>query len=58
MMNIRASHVTHVGDVQESINNKTLEELKWLVLDWYAPTPSDEILSTIEILDDVCIVFS
>ena len=52
MMNVRVSHVTHVSDFQESINNKILEELKWFVLDWYAPTPSDERLSTIEILDD------
>ena len=57
MMNVRVSHVTHVSDFQESINNKTLEELKWFVLDWYAPTSSDERLSTTEILNDVCIVF-
>ena len=47
MMDLRNSHVTHVAEVQESINSETLEDLEWFEIDWYAPTPSDEGLSTI-----------
>ena len=51
MMDLSISHVTHVAEVQESINSETLEDLEWFGMDWYAPTPSDEGLSTIEVLD-------
>ena len=51
MMDLRNFHVTHVAEVQESINSETLEDLEWFGMDWYAPTPSDEGLSTIEVLD-------
>ena len=51
MMDLRNSHVTHVAEVQESINSEILEDLKWFGMDWYAPTPSDVGLSTIEVLD-------
>ena len=51
MMDLRNSYVTHVAEVQESINSETLEDLEWFGMDWYAPTPSDEGLSTIEVLD-------
>ena len=51
MMDLRNSYVTHVAEVQESINSETLEHLEWFEMDWYAPTPSDEGLSTIEVLD-------
>ena len=40
-----------VAEVQESINGETLEDLEWFGMDWYTPTPSDEELSTIELLD-------
>ena len=51
MMDLRNSYVTHVAEVQESINSEKLEDLEWFGMDWYAPTPSDEGLSTIEVLD-------
>ena len=51
MMDLRNSHVTHVAEVQESIKNEKLEDLEWFGMDWYAPIPSDEGLSTIEVLD-------
>ena len=51
MMDLRNFHVTHVAEVQESINRETLEDLEWFGMDWYAPTLSDEGLSTIEVLD-------
>ena len=50
MMDLRNSYVTHVAEVQESINSET-EDLEWFGMDWYAPTPSDEGLSSIEVLD-------
>ena len=50
-MDLRNSYVTHVAEVQEGINSETLEHLEWFGMDWYAPTPSDEGLSTIEVLD-------
>ena len=51
MMDLRNSHVTHAAEVQESINSETLEDFEWFGMGWYAPTPSDEGLSTIEVLD-------
>ena len=51
MMDLHNSHVSHVAEVQESINSETLEDLEWFGMDWYAPTPSDEGLSNIELLD-------
>ena len=51
MMHLRNSYVTHVAEVQGSINSETLEDLEWSGMDWYAPTPSDEGLSTTEVLD-------
>ena len=51
MMDLRNSHVTHVADFHENINSETLEDLEWFAMDWYGPTPSDEGLSTIEVLD-------
>ena len=51
MMGLRNSYVTHVAEVQGSINSETLEDLEWSGMDWYAPTPSDEGLSTTEVLD-------
>ena len=32
----RNSHVTHVSEVQESMNNKKLGDPKWSGMDWYA----------------------
>ena len=51
LINLRNSHVTYVAEVQENINSQTLEELEWFGMDWYASTPSDEGLSTIEVLN-------
>ena len=51
MMDLHNSHVSHVAEVQESINSETLEDLEWFGMDWYAPTPSNEGLSNIELLD-------
>ena len=50
MTDLLNSLVTHVVEVQESINSETLEDLEWFEMDWYAPNPSDEGLSTIEVL--------
>ena len=50
MMDLRNSYVTHVAEVQKSINSEALEDLEWFGMDWNAPTPSDG-LSTIEVLD-------
>ena len=51
MMDLRSFYVTHVAEVQESINSETLEDFECFGKDWYAPTHSDEGLSTIEVLD-------
>ena len=51
MMDLRNFYVTHVAEVQESINSETLEDFECFGKDWYAPTHSDEGLSTIEVLD-------
>ena len=34
MMDLRNFHVTHVAEVQESINSETLEDLEWFGMDW------------------------
>ena len=57
-MDLRNYHVTHVAEVQESINSQTLEDLEWFRMDWYTPTPSDEGLSTIEEVLDVDVPFN
>ena len=51
MMGLRNSYVTHVAEVQGSINSETLENLEWFGMDLYTPSPLDEWLSTIEVLD-------
>ena len=56
MIDLRNSHITLVGDVQESINIKALEDLEWFSMDWYATTPSDDELSTINSMGCQCTV--
>lgn len=45
----RNSHVTHVSEVQESMNNKKLEDPKWSGMDWYAWFLTDDGLSVDEV---------
>ena len=54
MIDLRNSHITLVGDVQENINIKALEDLEWFSMDWYATTPSDDELSTINSMGCQC----
>ena len=34
MMDLCNPHVTHVAEVQESINSETLEDLEWFGINW------------------------
>ena len=51
MKDLHNSHVTHVAEVQESINRVSVEDLEWFGMDQYALAPSGEGLSTIEVQD-------
>ena len=42
MMGLRNSYVTHVAEVQGSINSESLEDLEWFGMDLYTPSPLDE----------------
>ena len=45
------SHITHVGEVQESINNKKLEVPEWPGMDQHTPFLTDDGLSIVDVYD-------
>lgn len=51
MMDIRNNHLHHISELQNTSYNDSVDDLEWFGMDWNAPPPSDNGLSTVEVND-------
>lgn len=49
MMDIRNNHLHHISELQNTSYNDSVDDLEWFGMDWNAPPPSDNGLSTVEV---------
>lgn len=56
VIDLRNRQLTHIAEIHEQVDI-TEDDLEWYGMDWDAPTPSDDGLSTVEV-DDIPLCFS
>lgn len=51
MVDARNQHICHIGEIQNSTEIIGEDDLEWYGMDWSAPSPNDDGLSTVEVND-------
>ena len=51
MLDRRNHNVRHIAEFQDVGCEDTSDDLEWYGMDWAAPSPADDGLSTVEVMD-------
>ena len=51
MIDARNRHINHIQELQDNSEELSNDDLEWYGMDWSAPAPTDDGLSTVEVND-------